>query len=45
MPLVTDLIIYIVAIYYCPLSLLLTTKKTTCMYIVILDLELYIHFY
>lgn len=28
--------IYIVAVYY---------KKTTCMYIVILDLELYIHFY
>lgn len=38
--------IYIVAVYYCPLSLLFNYyKKTTCMYIVILDLELYIHFY
>lgn len=35
--------IYIVAVYYCPLSV--CYKKTTCMYIVILDLELYIHFY
>lgn len=37
--------IYIVAVYYCPLSIAVYYKKTTCMYIVILDLELYIHFY
>lgn len=35
--------IYIVAVYYCPLSIAVYYKKTTCMYIVILDLELYIY--